>query len=121
MLLSLPKINEVDNNRFPLGIGYLIASLKNAHEVAAYHFSNSSYALKEIDGKVISFKPDIVGLTCNTFNRGAVKEMIRQLKFINRGMKIVVGGIHAGTIWCRYSCDWRGRKNFSRVVLCFGK
>lgn len=95
MLLSLPGIDESDGNLFPLGIGYLVGSLKRSHEVVAYHFNNIKRAREEIRENMVHSKPDIVGLTCSTFNRGFVREIIKLLKTIDRNIKIVVGGVHA--------------------------
>ena len=95
MLLSLPGYQENDGNLFPLGIGYLVGSLKQSHEVKAHHFHKMQYAWQEICDKVNSFKPDIIGLTCSTFNRGNVREMIKFLKTIDKSRTIVVGGVHA--------------------------
>lgn len=95
MLLSLPGYQENDGNLFPLGIGYLAGALKQSHEVNAYHFHKIQYAWEEIPGRVDLLKPDIVGLTCSTFNRGNVREMIKFLKTIDNKITIVVGGVHA--------------------------
>jgi anaerobic magnesium-protoporphyrin IX monomethyl ester cyclase len=95
MLLSLPGIGEDDKNSFPLGIGYLVGVLKPFHEVEAHHYQKMCDAREEIRGNLCSFMPDIVGLTCSTFNRGFVREMIGIIRGVGLGIKIVVGGVHA--------------------------
>ncbi len=95
MLLSLPGIIENDGNLFPLGIGYLSGCLKPSHTVEAFHYNSIQKAWREIDSKVKAFKPQIIGLTCSTFNRGNVKKMIRHLKNLDHNIIVVVGGVHA--------------------------
>ncbi len=95
LLLSLPGLEENDGNLFPLGIGYLVAALKPSHEVRACHYNMMSHARLEIPQILESFQPDVVGLTCSTFNRGFNKEMIRVLRSIKRDIRIIVGGVHA--------------------------
>ena len=89
MLLSLPGYGESDTGLFPLGIGYLVAVLKQSHEVKAYHYQKIREARKEIPEHIASFKPDLVGFTCNTFNRGFVRETIKLIRTINKNIKIM--------------------------------
>ena len=95
MLLSLPGSDESDGNLFPLGIGYLAAALQQHHDVEAYHYRVMNTARREVRERLISFNPHIVALTCSTFNRGFVREMIEIIKCVDREIKVVVGGVHA--------------------------
>jgi radical SAM superfamily enzyme YgiQ (UPF0313 family) len=95
ILLSLPGLEENDGPCFPLGIGYLVGALKKNHQVEAYHFQKMAEARKAVRERVAFFKPQLVGLTCSTFNRGFVKEMIGIIKDLDNAIKIVVGGVHA--------------------------
>src|SRR5450631_4359204 len=95
MLISLPGVEEIDGDLFPLGIGYLAASLKRNYDVEVYHYNKMGSAKNEIRAKLTYFKPHIVGLTCSTFNRGFVREMIGIIKKVDSEIKIVVGGVHA--------------------------
>ncbi|MBM3251266.1 MAG: B12-binding domain-containing radical SAM protein [Candidatus Omnitrophica bacterium] len=97
MLLSLPAAELEKNfeNLFPLGIGYLVGSLKPSNEVEAYHYQSMRQARGDIYKKIRLFKPEAVGLTCSTFNRGSVREMIGIIKGIDRNIKVIVGGVHA--------------------------
>ncbi len=99
ILLSLPGLDENDGNLFPLGLGYLLSSMKQHHDVRAYHFNKMSNARKVIINEVDSFAPDIVGLTCNTFTRGFVREAIQMVRGINKDIKIVVGGVHVSFLY----------------------
>ena len=93
MLLSLPPYSN--SQAFPLGIGYLASSLMQSHEVQAYHYADKEAAFKEIHNRVKSFRPHIIGLTCNSYNRGSVRQFIKLLKSIDKNFIIVVGGVHA--------------------------
>lgn len=95
MLLSLPGIDESDGNLFPLGVGYLTASLQKHHDVEAYHYMMMSSARKELHERLNSFRPHIVALTCSTFNRGGVREMIEIIKNLDSKIIVIVGGVHA--------------------------
>lgn len=94
MLISLPGITQTDGDLFPLGIGYLAGSLKTHHEVESHHFPEMVQARREIRKRLRSYRPDMVGFTCSTFNRAYVQEMIRHIRAIDKGIKIVVGGVH---------------------------
>jgi radical SAM superfamily enzyme YgiQ (UPF0313 family) len=95
LLVSLPGIDENDGNLFPLGIGYLVGALRRFHEVQACHYAKHFDAEKEIKEKTKSWHPDIVGLSCTTFNRGYVRRLIKIIRSINKNLLIVVGGVHA--------------------------
>lgn len=106
LLLSLPGFEEVDGNLFPLGIGYLVAALKPFHEVRTYHYNAMSHARREVRDIIDSFMPDVVGLTCSTFNRGFNKEMIRLLRGIRPEIRVVVGGVHASFCYEQILLDY---------------
>lgn len=99
MLISLPSIDIGKENLFPLGIGYLVGALKQHYEVVSYHFTSMNQARRQIPSKFILHKPDMIGLTCNTFNRSSVREIVALLKKINGSVKIVLGGIHASFLY----------------------
>ncbi len=95
LLLSLPGQDEADGHLFPLGIGYLAAALAGYHVVEACHYNSMSEATEAIPLKLRDFRPDAVGLTCSTFNRGFVKGLIKVIRAIDDNVKIIVGGVHA--------------------------
>lgn len=95
LLLSLPGLNENDGYLFPLGVGYLTAALKQNHDVEAYHYNMMNEAKSDVPGIIDRFGPHVIGLTCSTFNRGFVREMIGIIKNDDSEIKIIVGGVHA--------------------------
>lgn len=124
LLLSLPGLEESDGHLFPLGIGYLLSALARDHKVEACHFNKMALAKKEVGEKLKSFKPAVVGLTCSTFNRSFVKSMIKIIKGIDPGIKVVVGGVHASfchdQILKHYGADFVvvGEGELTLVELC---
>lgn len=109
MLVSLPGILERDGCLFPLGIGYLAAALNGEHQVESYHYSQMKLARQDLPERVRAFRPEVVGLTCSTFNRGFVKEVIALLRSMGLDLTIVVGGVHASFCYqqmiSRYDAD----------------
>ncbi len=99
MLISLPSIDIGEEDLFGLGIGYLAGALKQNHEVVAYHFTSMYQARKQIPLESRLYNPDMVGLTCNTFNRASVREIVVLLKKFNKSIKIVLGGVHASFLY----------------------
>jgi len=95
MLLSLPGRGQNQEDLFPLGLGYLLASLKRFHTVEAYHFNDLRQAKKQMIDRIKTFHPDMVGFTCNTFNRSSVKNGIGWVRKVNKNIKILTGGVHA--------------------------
>ena len=76
LLVSLPGSNTGDEPIFPLGIGYLSAMLKTEHEVKAIHYQRIEHVGPTFPKFIESFRPDMIGLTCSTFNRGNVRKII---------------------------------------------
>ena len=50
------------------------------------------------DLEIQSYKPDLVGITCNTFQVRSAREAIRTIRESNQNIKIVLGGPHA-CVW----------------------
>lgn len=129
MLLSLPGLEEYEEYLFPLGVGYLVGALKQRHDIKAFHFNKMNRAIREIKKEVASFAPDIVGLTCSSFNRGFVRDGIRLIRSINKNIKIVVGGVHVSFLYEQalnnYDADvvviGEGEKSFSDLCDAFEK
>jgi len=94
LLLSLPGLSTGDEPIFPLGIGYLLASLQRDRTARAVHYQSPQHAQDQIPELVGKYAPDIVGLTCTTFNRGIVTEVCRWLRTAHPEVRIVVGGVH---------------------------
>ena len=99
LLISLPGYNTGDEPLFPLGIGYLVAMLKAEHEVKAIHYQRIEHVGPTFPDIIKSFRPDIIGLTCSTFNRGNVRKIIAVVKKYCPHVKVIVGGVHASYLY----------------------
>ena len=95
LLLSLPGLNTGDVPLFPLGIGYLLSSLRQDRPVQALHYQLSEHVQTQLPDVVCNYAPDIVGLTCTTFNRGLVRETCQWLRATHPEIQIILGGVHA--------------------------
>lgn len=94
LLIALPSLYE-EQLLYPLGLGYLTGSLKRRHTVEPMLVSSMAGARQAIESRIDSFCPQVVGLSCTTFNRGSVRRTIRWIRTCNEHIKIVVGGVHA--------------------------
>ena len=95
LLVYLPGVEIGYGPIFPLGLGYLLATLQKERATKAVHFEKFETAINRLPDIMASFKPTVVGLTCSTFNRGRVRRVINWLKVYYPDVKIVVGGVHA--------------------------
>lgn len=76
-----------------LGIAYLAGVLeKENYPVRAVDLHNYTWA--KVEHLIKDTAPSIVGITCLTKQRASVFRLVRLIKSINRGTKIVLGGIH---------------------------
>jgi len=95
LLISLPGGHGTDEPLFPLGIGYLVAVLKKEHQVKVAHYQKFEHVDPTLPDLINSFRPDLVGLTCTTFNRGNVRKVASVIKKYCPNIKVVLGGVHA--------------------------
>ena len=94
LLASLPGFHTKDEPLYPLGMGYLSASLQRDREVHSVHFQSKDH-VQSLFPKILSEnKPGIVGFTCNTFNRGEVRKAIKVVREILPHSKVILGGPH---------------------------
>jgi radical SAM superfamily enzyme YgiQ (UPF0313 family) len=94
LLVYLPGYETGYGPIFPLGIGYLLSAIKQDRPTKAVHYQLMEHAIKALPEIVSSFSPDIIGLTCSTFNRGNVKKICKWIKTNHPHIKIVLGGVH---------------------------
>ena len=92
--LLLISIYIGDGPIFPMGIGYLVSSVKRDRDVKAVHYQNMEYAAQQLPIIMDSFCPDVVGLSCTSFNRGYIKDFCHLIKNKYPSTKIILGGVH---------------------------
>jgi len=94
LLISLPGLNNGCEPIFPLGIGYLLSSIRLDRLVQAVHYQAFEHATQQLPVIISTFQPEIVGLTCSTFNRGNVRTICAWLRKNHPHIKIILGGVH---------------------------
>lgn len=82
----------------PLGPLYLGTVLKNeGHEVHVIDADAEQLSLNQLQGRVKSIDPDVVGLTCLTLSLDSCKAAIKAVKAASDAY-VVVGGPHTGVV-----------------------
>jgi radical SAM superfamily enzyme YgiQ (UPF0313 family) len=93
-----PKIlfinaNEESSTDLPLGLGYLVSSLRE-------EFGRNSMKFKivnqNIEEEINNFKPHIVGITSTTKNYGKAINYAEIAK--KHGLLVIIGGVHISTL-----------------------
>ncbi len=98
--LVYPPTSELNLRGYPLGLAYLCASLNKHHEVDIYNYNGREFN-QSINLLLSSFKikkPDLVGISFNSFNRWGAFKLIKQIKKIDKKIFVVLGGIHPSTL-----------------------
>ena len=99
--LVYPPSQELNLKGYPLGLAYLSASLKRSHKVDIYNYNGCEFK-KSIDAFFNSMKqtkPDLVGISFNSFNRWGAYEIVKKMKKINKGIIVVLGGVHPSIMY----------------------
>ncbi|MDP8233315.1 MAG: radical SAM protein [Candidatus Saelkia tenebricola] len=99
--LVYPPSQEINLKGYYLGLGYLSASLKRKHEVDIYDYNGLKFkkSLSSFFAAVKETKPDIVGVSFNSFNRWGAYKIIKSLKKISKDIIVVLGGVHPSTMY----------------------
>ncbi len=107
LLVGVPGFHTQDEPLFPLGLGYLSSYLKElGHVVQSVYFVREEHRKKVLPEFIQGFVPEMVGFSCNTFNRGQVRRGIQQVKSLNPNIKVVVGGVHASYLYSQMLNDY---------------
>ena len=106
LLVSLPGLNTGNEPIFPLGIGYLLAAIRQDRPAQAVHYQVFEHATQQLPEILSAFQPQIVGLTCSTFNRGNVRKICAWLRKHHPKVKIILGGVHVSFLTEQALCDY---------------
>lgn len=101
ILLIEPKDNVYVADRiYPSGALTLLGSVlhKQGHKVSIIHMFPQKMRLLELKKEIQEFKPEIVGITINTFQTKSAKEIIETVKKISKNITVVVGGPHPSAL-----------------------
>lgn len=118
LLLKPPSSQAAYGNMVPLGFAYIAGQLKrDGHKIKIHDFTILAKQFQKarfdesiqeykttsdlldkvyeiIEKEIKSFKPQVVGITCNTSERINMVNIARKIKEINNEIIIVVGGVH---------------------------
>jgi len=99
--LVYPPSFELNLKGYPLGLGYLSASLKRKHKVDIYNYNGCEFkkSISLFFNSIKQTKPDLVGVSFNSFNRWAAFKIIKGVKKISKDMIVVLGGVHPSTMY----------------------
>ena len=78
----------------PLGLGYLAEALRNEGIEYDVLDMNLRHSRTQVQKKLESFRPDVVGMTMITRNYRAFYRTLEEIKQHNSSIKIVAGGAH---------------------------
>lgn len=94
LLISPPSTSRYGGLRVPAGIGYIAQSLYD-NEIE-YHYIDMriGYSFKYLEKEILTFKPDLIGISMITVGYINTYKMITRIKKLFPHIKIVVGGHH---------------------------
>jgi len=115
---SLPTKPTPIFSGFPLGLGYLAASLiTNKYQVKILDCLSYGFGLDQIATEVKSYRPDIVGITTMTHYIKSAVATAKLVKGLNPKIKIIGGGPHAHFDFTNLLQNY----NFDYIVLGEGE
>ncbi|MBU0615662.1 MAG: B12-binding domain-containing radical SAM protein, partial [Nanoarchaeota archaeon] len=88
-----PGYNDPQQNIIPNGLYYIAAILKE--KGFDVYLNNCS---EDINEDIKRIAPDLIGISCYTFNAASVFELCDSIKKNNQNIKIILGGPHATTL-----------------------
>ncbi len=97
VLATAPRaLGEIEMAGLPfLGVGYLASYLEEAgHKAVIVDSHSDNLSVEKAAKKIISFNPEVVGVTATTHNRLQAIALIKTLKKEQPNLLIVVGGPH---------------------------
>ena len=95
VFLVNPPCHDQRYNRFPLGLGYLAASIADVCDVKIVDIENYKNSYTDFLDNLIFEKPDIVGISCTSLNVIDVLSLARETKLLIPNVIIVLGGPQA--------------------------
>ncbi len=101
IFLVYPPCSELNLKGYPLGLGYLAAALGKYFEVSVFNYNGREFerSIRSFLRTVKCGQPDVVGISFNSFNRWGAYRLIKQIKRINKNIKVVLGGVHPSTMF----------------------
>ncbi|NOZ76761.1 MAG: radical SAM protein [Euryarchaeota archaeon] len=91
LLLVHPGFPYKGKDLFPLGLGYLAGSCEDLAEIRVVDEAAGRFSPRILE----EFSPDVVGITATTPSFPRAVEIIREVRSLSPGTRIIVGGTHA--------------------------
>lgn len=99
IISSNPVISSLFFNSPPLGILYIAAVLeKNKIDVKVIDAALERLSINNLINKILSYNPDVVGITSTTFSSSSAIEVAKQIKIAKSSIKTVIGGSHVSAV-----------------------
>jgi radical SAM superfamily enzyme YgiQ (UPF0313 family) len=101
VFLVYPPCSELNLKGYPLGLGYLAAALGKHFDVGVFNYNGREFeqSIRSFLKEIKAGKPDIVGISFNSFNRWGAYRLISRIKRLNGKIKVVLGGVHPSTMF----------------------
>lgn len=106
VFLVYPPNTELNLKGYPLGLAYLSAALNKEHKIHLYDYNGKNFqrSIASFLNEVIERKPDVIGISFNSFNRWGAFKILKQIKKISRDklgkeIYVVLGGVHPSTMY----------------------
>lgn len=101
ILLVYPPQNVFcTKNMYPSGALLLIGTMcyNRGHNVKIVDMATDKIGIAQLKNIVLSFAPDIVGITVNTFQTKFTKEVTKAVKEVNENIITIAGGPHPSSL-----------------------
>lgn len=102
------------------------AALERGHDVEILDLCSKTYDFREIDAKVRSFSPDVVGITATTPLMNQLRDISVLVKDISENISVIAGGPHPSALpvetirESRVDAVFVGEGDFSFAEYCDG-
>lgn len=93
---------------YPSGALVLLGTMAYnlGHNVKIVHIGAERVTAEKLQDAVLTFKPDIVGITLNTFQTKSTKKITKLVKETDSNISVVVGGPHPSGLGARIFDDF---------------
>jgi len=112
-ILLVKPFNKSDHIQPSLGLGYLAAAVRKHHEVRILDCIKDNINPARLKDVLKTYKPDVVGLQCYTFDLNFIDEALKSAKGLGKGIVTVTGGPHPSAASSEMMDIFKDRLDFS--------
>jgi radical SAM superfamily enzyme YgiQ (UPF0313 family) len=106
-------INPLENltkqcGSYPSGALILLGTMAQnlGHNIKIVHMGADKVGSAELKNIILTFKPDVAGITMNTFQTKNTKAITKIIKEVNKNILVVIGGPHPSALTLRIFDDF---------------